>query len=229
MESQIKRFIVIIIVTAVIVFGSLLFGDNPDSTNNISKSNSFLSVNYQPVVFDRLNDSLPSNMPLNTRLLWGNKGLFRSINLVPDSRSKELNLRRNMLQWHQRLGFVTLAAMAAQVSIGKKLYAGNYTQERQNLHKQLGYTSYGLYLTTASLSLLAPPARLYSKKMSSIKIHRYLALVHFSAMMIQPWIGRKAANANDADDYRRLIDLHNQVGTVAMVSLSLAFLTTWLP
>jgi len=174
-------------------------------------------------------DSLPSNMPVLTKLLWGRHGLVRTIKLAPNNRIDELKLRRNMLQWHQRLGLVTLVTLMTQVTIGKQLYdnpAETY-DKYSGIHKNLGYTTYGLYLSTASMSLLAPPARKYSKKFYSIKIHRMLAVVHFSAMIIQPWLASKAVNNPSKYDY--YIDLHNQVGTIAALSFSLAFLSTLLP
>ncbi len=79
------------------------------------------------------------------------------------------------------------------------------------------------------MSLLAPPARKQTKGLSSTKIHKYLAIVHFSAMIAQPWLGYKAARSTNADDYNKYIDLHNIAGTVTMVSFSLSFLTTLFP
>lgn len=174
-------------------------------------------------------DVSPSNMPIYTRFLWGKGGLIRKIKLAPETRIDELRLRRSMLIWHQRLGLVTLASLLTQVSTGKRIYENpveNY-KKYSSFHKTLGYTTYGLYLTTASMSLLAPPARKYSKRLSSIKIHRYLALIHFSAMIIQPWLAYQAVN--NSSQYEYYIDLHNRVGTVAAVSLSLAFLSIFLP
>ena len=47
------------------------------------------------------------NMPLRTKLLWGDKGLFRQINLGPDNRKDELKLRVKMLQNHQKLALTS--------------------------------------------------------------------------------------------------------------------------
>lgn len=173
-------------------------------------------------------DTLPSNMPTITRVLWGKNGLMRKLKLAPGNRHDEQVLRRNMLLWHQRLGLVTVASLLAQFTTGKLIYnnPAEYYDKYYSLHRKLGYTTYGLYLSTASLSLLAPPARKYSRGLSSIKIHRYLAVVHFSAMIIQPWLAYQAVNTPRYDYY---IDLHNQVGTIATISLSLAFLSILLP
>ena len=178
------------------------------------------------------NTAIKDSLSFRTKLFWGNSGLFRKTNLAPPDLRSEMKLRRNMLQWHQRLGLITLGAIAYQFISGKKQYNNNFenfTTERQKRHKILGYTTYGLYLSTASLSLLAPPARKTTKGLSSTKIHKYLAIIHFSAMIAQPWLGYKAAKSTNADDYDRYINLHNIAGSVTIVSFSLAFLTTFFP
>lgn len=177
-------------------------------------------------------NTVSDSLSFHSQLFWGNNGLFRKINFAPPDLQSEMRLRRNMLQWHQRLGLLTLGAITYQFLSGKKQYSNNFdnfTTERQKRHKLLGYTTYGLYLSTASLSLLAPPPRKQTKGISSIKIHKYLAIIHFSAMIAQPWLGYKAAKSTNTDDYDKYIKLHNTMGTVTMVSFSLSFLTILFP
>ena len=205
----------------IVFFSSLLIGNN---------ENFQINSDYSPLVYS--NNLLSDSLSFRTKLLWGDNGLFRKINIAPDNKRDEMKLRRNMLQWHQRLGLITLGAITYQFISGKKQYNNNFenfNSDRQKRHKVLGYTTYGLYLSTASMSLLAPPARKHTKGLSSTKIHKYLAIVHFSAMIAQPWLGYKAARSTNADDYNKYIDLHNIAGTVTMVSFSLAFFTTLFP
>lgn len=172
------------------------------------------------------------SLSFRAKLFWGEKGLFRKINLAPNNRKSEMKLRRNMLQWHQRLGLLTLGAITYQFISGKKQYNNNFENfdsDRQKRHKIVGYTTYGLYLATASLSISAPPPMKQTKGLSSTKIHKYLAIVHFTAMIAQPWLGYKAARSANADDYNKYIDLHNIAGTVTMLSFGLGFLTTLFP
>jgi len=175
---------------------------------------------------------LTDSLSFRAKMLWGDSGILRKVNLAPTDLQSEMKLRKNMLQWHQRLGLLTLGAITYQFLSGKKQYSNNFdnfTSERQKKHKLLGYTTYGLYLSTASLSLLAPPPRKQTKGISSIKIHKYLAIVHFSAMIAQPWLGYKAAKSTNPEDYDKYIKLHNTLGTVTMLSFSLSFLTTLFP
>jgi hypothetical protein len=200
-----------------------------------------LNKYYQPTMLTNLNlrinnsnsnIAIKDSLSFRTKLFWGKNGLFRKTNLAPPDLRSEMKLRHNMLQWHQRLGLITLGAITYQFFSGKKQYTNNFenfSSERQKRHKIIGYTTYGLYLSTASLSLLAPPAMKTTKGLSSTKIHKYLAIVHFSAMIAQPWLGYKAAKATNHNDYDRYINLHNIAGSVTMVSFSLAFLTTFFP
>ena len=65
---------------------------------------------------------LPENMPFVKSLIWGEEGTFRKLNIGPETRIEELQLRRKMLQAHQWLGIITLAGLAYQYDVGKKLY-----------------------------------------------------------------------------------------------------------
>ena len=168
-------------------------------------------------------------MPLLKKILWGNKGLIRLSPLNPKSRIKEFKIRRNMLQLHQKLGLATLSAMIYQTYIGHQMYDGNNFEKLQPIHKKLGYSVFGLYMTTASLSIFSPPAYKYSKKVSSIDIHRILAIIHFAGMLAQPWLGMQMANSDCECDYQYYRDMHYKIGQITMVSFSLSFLTTLLP
>ena len=120
---------------------------------------------------------LPDRMLVTQRLLWGEKGILRTSGIAPltlEQRQKELKLRRTMLTAHQVLGYTTLAAMIAQGIIGGKLYTGQ--NDLYELHKDMA----------AGLSLFTPPP-LINKKVkgfTSIKAHKTLATIHFSAMVV---------------------------------------------
>ena len=130
---------------------------------------------------------LPQRMVFTQKTLWGEKGLFRVTGIAPltmEQRQKELKLRRVMLTTHQVLGYATLAAMVAQGIIGGKLYNGDY--ELYELHKNMADVVNIGYFATAGLSLFTPPP-LINKKIkgfSSIKAHKTLATIHFSAMVV---------------------------------------------
>ena len=87
-----------------------------------------------------------------------------------------------MLVAHQALGFVTLGAMVAQGIVGQRLYNGD--RSLRDTHEGLAAAVNICYFTTASLALFAPPKMLDERKgYSSIKLHKALAIVHFSSMV----------------------------------------------
>ena len=136
-------------------------------------------------------DLLPERMIFTQRLFWGEKGLLRKTGITPltlENREKELQLRRKMLKAHQIIGYTTLAAMLAQGFLGGKLY--NATGDKYNslykTHKNMSKVVNVGYFTGAALSLFSPPPLINKKTkgFSSIKAHRFLSNIHFSAMII---------------------------------------------
>jgi hypothetical protein len=132
---------------------------------------------------------LPDKIIFTQRLLWGEKGLMRNFNayeLTPEKRQHELKVRRTMLVAHQIMGFATLGGMVAQGIVGAKLYnaTGSDYQSLKDTHEALATAVEIGYFTTASLSLFAPPKMLNERKgYSSIKLHKGLAIVHFTGML----------------------------------------------
>ena len=128
---------------------------------------------------------LPEHIFITQKLLWGKKGLFRITNLAPltsEQREKEMKVRRTMLKLHQVGGFVTLAGMIAQGFIGAKLY-NDPSDRLRNLHESMGAFVNVSYASTALLSFTAPPPLVNRKGISTIKIHKGLAMVHLTGMI----------------------------------------------
>lgn len=129
---------------------------------------------------------IPKRMIFTQRMLWGEKGLMRTLKVAPltdHGRETELKIRRGMLVTHQVLGFATLAGMVAQGIVGAKLYSGDY--KIKDLHEGLGTAVNITYFTTAGLSLFTPPPLIHRqvKGLNGIKMHKTLAVVHLSAMI----------------------------------------------
>ncbi len=154
-----------------------------------------ITINYSQEKEDLFNlisekqnqiELLPERMVFTQSLLWGKNGLFRKTGISDlnlENRQKELRIRKNMLNAHQVIGYITLASMVAQGIIGGKLYNGD--ESLRNTHKTMGNIVNIGYFTGAGLSLFAPPP-LINKKVkgfNSIKAHKILATIHFSAMV----------------------------------------------
>jgi hypothetical protein len=176
-------------------------------------------------------DSLPDGMPFGKRLFWGERGLVRLAGLSPASRADELELRRRMLQWHQRAGFATWAALSVQMVAGELIHRNpaDHYQKWQPVHRTLGYTTFGLYSTTAGLQLLAPPAFRYGGGVTNITFHRGLAYVHFAGMMAQPFLGVATARASKLDERNRALNRHRVVGWITYAAYTGAIVAIFIP
>ena len=180
----------------------------------------FLSVSYSQSL-----ESFPKNMPLHTKLLWGESGLFRKIKIAPETRQKELQLRVKMLQLHQKLAMGSLGAFFYQSYLGQQLVNGNY-EEYYDLHSSMSKVVWSSYMTSAALSYFAPPGLKYSKKINSMKIHRLLSWVHFAGMASIPFLGYNISKSND---YDKAVRLHQNVAYMTLFTMSLSAFLTFLP
>lgn len=163
---------------------------------------------------------LPKKMLFTQRVLWGEKGLLRPIvPLNAVNREKELKLRRRMLVTHQILGFATLGGMIGQGIVGPQLYK-QYNQNLKNFHEGLGTAVTITYSTTAFMSLFTPPPLINrDKKLSSIRIHKWLSLVHMSGMIATNILSNKAG------DSQKMKTLHRTAAYVTFASFGAAVIT----
>jgi hypothetical protein len=147
---------------------------------------------------------LPDKYPFTQRIFWGEKGLMRTFNafeLTPEKRQHELKVRRTMLVAHQIMGFATLGGMVAQGIVGAQLYKG---KDVKDLHEGLATAIEIGYFSTAALSLFAPPKMLNERKgYSSIKLHKILAMVHFSGMVTTMVLAGQLENNRDLKPWHR--------------------------
>lgn len=136
---------------------------------------------------DTTTSLLPQKMLFTQRIFWGEKGLLRPISpLNAINRTKELKLRRGMLVTHQILGFATLGGMIGQGIVGSRLYnaSGSNYRNLKDIHEGLGAAVNITYSTTAVMSLFTPPPLINrDKKLSSIRIHKWLSVIHITGMI----------------------------------------------
>jgi len=136
---------------------------------------------------------MPQKMLFTQSLLWGSHGLLKNKLANGDmiqERTIQLNLRRKMLNVHQLGGFLTLGTMLAQGIVGSQLYKGDY--KVKELHEQLGSVVNLSYGITAVNSLFTPPAVFQrDKKLSSMRIHKWLAVVHLTGMIATNILGNR--------------------------------------
>ena len=132
-------------------------------------------------------------MLITQSLLWGKNGLLNNTFGNGDrlkERTIQLNIRRKMLNVHQLGGFLTLGGMLAQGIVGSQLYRGDY--KVKELHENLGTAINVSYGITAMNSLFTPPAVFQrDKKISSMRLHKWLAVVHLSGMIATNILGNR--------------------------------------
>lgn len=137
---------------------------------------------------------LPARMLLTQRMLWGEKGVMRTTGisrLNVENRQKEMQTRRFLLKTHQALGFVTLAGMVAQGILGSQLYKGDF--KVKEAHEMLATGLNVTYSLGAITSLLAPPPLVNrDKKITSLRLHKWLAIAHMSGMIATNILADKA-------------------------------------
>lgn len=168
---------------------------------------------------------LPDKMLFTQRILWGENGLLRQAKLAPLTpmqRSREIELRRKMLVVHQALGYVTLASMVAQGIIGGKLYNGDTSLK--DAHETMAAVVNIGYFTGAGLSLFAPPPLINrtERGLSSARAHKWLASIHFSAMVATNLLAESTDDSRTAKDLHR-IAAYTAFGSFATATLVLTF------
>jgi hypothetical protein len=102
-----------------------------------------------------------------------------------------LNKRSHMLQIHQKLGLITAVPMAVALFTGpgaKGHHGLPGSPGGRNLHATLGGITTGLYIATAYYAIRAPKVQ-GTEPRGLIRLHRALAWVHGSGMVITPILG----------------------------------------
>jgi hypothetical protein len=136
---------------------------------------------------------LPEKMGFVKRGLWGEHGLMRTLKispLTPEGRQKELRVRHTMLKMHQFMGIATVGGMITTIYLGEQVKGGKY-QYTHEKDVAAGITV-GCYAVTGLLQLLSPPPLVIRKSKggwSSIKVHRTLAYIHLTGMVVTPTLG----------------------------------------
>jgi len=148
----------------------------------------------------------PSKMLFTQKLVWGTNGIFKNrygnIEDPIERRKIDLRIRRKMLQIHQIGGFVTLGGMVAQGIVGGQLYNGSY--KLKQTHEALGAAINLTYGLTAINALFTPPSTFKrDKKLTSIRLHKWLAIAHMSGMLATNILASQIQNNPSLKPYHR--------------------------
>lgn len=102
-----------------------------------------------------------------------------------------LDRRSHMLQMHQRLGLITAIPLIATLIASGGAGGHATSSASRDLHAALGSVTVGMYVWTASYAIRAPkipgtPTR------GPIRVHKALAWVHGTGMVLTPILGAMA-------------------------------------
>jgi hypothetical protein len=136
-----------------------------------------------------------------------------------------LNKRTEMLKIHQRLGLITLAPMAATLITGPMASAKGKngetikepTDTNLDVHLALGALTSGMYWSTAYFAIFAPKVP-GTKPYGPIRLHRALAWVHGTGMILTPIMGLDAYKQEKAGE--KVHGFASAHGPVAIVTVS---------
>ena len=141
--------------------------------------------------------------------------------LTPEKRQVEMKIRRTMLKLHQAGGFITLAGMIAQGFV-----EGTCTQIQQvtfGWHTSLATFVNISYATTALLTFTAPPPLVNRKGVSSVKIHKALAMVHLLGMIATNVLADQVEDNPNLKPYHRAA-AYTTFGAFAAAAIVIKFL-----
>ncbi len=161
----------------------------------------------------------PTKMLFTQQFVWGENGILKNryggIEDIVERRKIDLRIRRKMLQLHQIGGFVTLAGMVAQGIVGSQLYNGAYNLKET--HEKLGMAVNLSYGFTAINGLFTPPSSFKrDKKLTSIRLHKWLAVAHLTGMLATNIL------ATQIDHNYALKPYHRAAAYTSFVSLAAA-------
>jgi hypothetical protein len=134
--------------------------------------------------------------------------------------TKTIEVRKDKLATHQKLGLATMGVMTATMIMAE-------SAKDNDVHKYLGIASGLMYWTTAYFSLSAPEIQ-GAKDSGSSKIHKTLSWIHMPLMVAAPILGYlHKKNLDDHKTSSSLVKNHGGVGSAAYASFMLAGLVMY--
>lgn len=139
-----------------------------------------------------------------------------------------LDRRSHMLKVHQRLGLITTGPLAATIitslnAKGRRGTPGNPTG--RNVHTALGAVTAGMYFTTAYFAIRAPKVA-GTKTHGPIRVHKALAWVHGTGMVLTPILGAIAySQLSNGQRVHGIAKAHSAVAVVTGAAYGAALLS----
>ncbi len=136
-----------------------------------------------------------------------------------------LDKRTHMLKIHQRMGLITTIPMVASVVTSLNAGGRNTGSASRDLHVALGALTGDLYAITAYYAIRAPKVP-GTETRGGIKIHKALAWVHGSGMVLTPILGAIAfSQKNNGQKVHGIAQAHGPVAIVTAGAFGAALLS----
>ncbi len=136
-----------------------------------------------------------------------------------------LDKRSHMLKIHQRLGLITTVPLVATIFSGDLAGGKSTSSGGRDLHAGLGVLTAALYMTTAYYAIYAPKLP-DTKTRGPIRLHKALAWIHGTGMILTPLLGAIAfEQRNRGEKIHGIASAHGAVGAVTAAAYGLAILS----
>jgi hypothetical protein len=136
-----------------------------------------------------------------------------------------LDKRSHMLLIHQRLGLITAAPLLATLISSGGAGGKNSSSSGRELHATLGGITAGMYFTTAYFAVFAPKIPGNTRR-GPIRLHRALAWVHGTGMVVTPILGALAYDQRSAGEkVHGIAKYHSTAAWVTGVAYGVAILS----
>ena len=136
-----------------------------------------------------------------------------------------LDKRTHMLKIHQRMGLITTIPMIASVITSMNAGGRSEGTASRDLHVALGALTGDLYGITAYYAIRAPKVP-GTETRGGIKIHKALAWVHGTGMVLTPILGAMAfSQKNNGEKVHGIAQAHGPVAIVTAGAFGAALLS----
>lgn len=136
-----------------------------------------------------------------------------------------LDKRTRMLKIHQKMGLITVVPLAATIITGFGAGGHQTSSSTRDLHAALGGTTAALYFTTAYFAIRAPKIS-GTETRGPIRVHKALAWVHGTGMILTPILGVMAfQQKSNGERIHGIAQAHGPVAIVTGAAYGAALLS----
>lgn len=136
-----------------------------------------------------------------------------------------LDKRTHMLKIHQKMGLITAVPLAATIITGFGAGGHQTSSSTRDLHAALGGTTAALYFTTAYFAIRAPKIS-GTETRGPIRVHRALAWIHGTGMVLTPILGIMAFQQKSRGEHiHGIAQAHGPVAIITGAAYGAALLS----